>query len=148
MGRRFLEPVARYRSRCVRPSSTFAGCHGAGVQARGPTYVPPHGSRLRRKALQGGLLAPDDLADTRAIQTDKLADVSQRQSFPLCSGEGFAPRLSGSFAVALELALGCLHGFAGGFALGVVRHQPSVWDEATPRRAELRVALRLAQLMS
>src|SRR4051794_27849866 len=34
-----LEPAARYRSRCVRPSSTFAGCHGAGVQARGPTYV-------------------------------------------------------------------------------------------------------------
>lgn len=26
-----LRPVARYRSRCVRPSSTFAGCHGAGV---------------------------------------------------------------------------------------------------------------------
>jgi hypothetical protein len=44
-GGRFLEPVARYRSRCVRPSSTFAGCHGAGVRARGPTYVGEDGSR-------------------------------------------------------------------------------------------------------
>jgi hypothetical protein len=31
-----LEPVARYRSRCGRPSSTFADCHGAGVTSARP----------------------------------------------------------------------------------------------------------------
>lgn len=56
MGRRCLRPVARYRSRCVRPSSTFAGCHGAGVSARGPTYVPPDASRLSRKVRQSSYL--------------------------------------------------------------------------------------------
>jgi len=35
-GGRFLEPVASYRSRCIRPSSTFAGCHGAGVASARP----------------------------------------------------------------------------------------------------------------
>jgi DNA-binding XRE family transcriptional regulator len=50
MGRRFLRPVCRYRSRCVRPSSTFAGCHGAGVSARGPTYVAEEGSAASSKA--------------------------------------------------------------------------------------------------
>jgi len=35
-GGRFLEPVASYRSRCDRPSSTFAGRHGAGVISARP----------------------------------------------------------------------------------------------------------------
>lgn len=82
------------------------------------------------------------------IETNQRADVSKREAVPLRLGEGFAPGLSGGLAVALELALGCLHGFAGRFALGVVGHRRSVWDKAAPRRAKLRVALRLAQLMS
>lgn len=39
-GRRLLEPARRYRSRCDWPGESYASRHGAGVSARGPTYVP------------------------------------------------------------------------------------------------------------
>lgn len=36
---RFEGPLGQIGSACARPSSTFAECHGAGVHARGPTYL-------------------------------------------------------------------------------------------------------------
>ena len=95
----------------------LADRHGAGVPARGPTYVPADASRLRRKPLQLGLVAPDDLADPRAIQADKLANVSQRESFLLRLGECLAPRFPRSLHISLKPRLGiadCLAGLLGG----------------------------------
>jgi hypothetical protein len=87
------------------------------------TYI-----RLRRKPLQLELVAPDDLADPRAIQADKLANVPERKPFFLSLGEGFAPSLTRRLAVALKLLLSHLHSFAGGFALGVVGHRRRLFE--------------------
>jgi len=126
MGRRFLRPVARYRSRCVRPSSTFAGCHGAGVDARGPTYVAAQASSAVAVLSTTELLSPNDPVDPRVIEADDLADVAKRESILLRLGECLAPRFSGGFAVALELLLSSLDGAAGSFALWVVGHWRSL----------------------
>src|SRR3954462_12646810 len=52
---RFEGPLAQIGSACVRPSSTFAERHGAGVDARGPTYlVGATYTRSRRRVNEAG----------------------------------------------------------------------------------------------
>jgi len=77
-----------------------------------------------------GLFAPDDLADPRVIEADKLADVSQREPSLLRLRECLAPSVPRGLAVALKLLLGRFDRFTGGFALGVGGHsaEPSHSD--------------------
>src|SRR5436305_653180 len=82
------------------------------------------GGKLHR----AGSIASDDLADAGVVEADQLADLTQREAVLLGFRESFAPCLTGRLAVALELPLGCLHGFGGTLSLGVVRHPTILSD--------------------
>jgi hypothetical protein len=78
------------------------------------------------------LFAANDLADPRMIQADQFADVSEREAVLLGLGEGFAPGLPRSLAVALKLLLGGFDCLAGRIALGVVGHPGSLLGRQGP----------------
>lgn len=75
-GRRFLRPVARYRSRCGRTRETWPTATGPALQRAAPLIWPVGYQGLESKPLQN-LFTSDDLANPRVMQADYLADFSQ-----------------------------------------------------------------------
>lgn len=105
---------------------TWPTATGPAFQRAAPLMWPESLAVLLSNSQQQRLFAPDDLANPRVIQADQLAYVSQRKTILLSLGKCLTPRFPRNIAVALELPLSSLYRFAGGFALGVVRHQRSL----------------------
>lgn len=100
-GRRFLRPVARYRSRCGRTLATWPTATGPAFQRAAPLMWPE--IYQNRWGLPTGVAAKD-FCDAGEMQAGLLGDITGRETSRPSPLETFTPCRTGT----LSLAVGTL----------------------------------------
>jgi hypothetical protein len=87
-------------------------CHGAGVHARGPTYVGGEATRSVGESPTAGLLALDNFRDSAVVQAGLFGDCAQRKAGGLGVGKCLPPCVPHGLGVSLKPGLGVADGVA------------------------------------
>ena len=88
--------------------SLWSGSRLVFARRREPLYLSARRVSDCREKLYSSRFASEDFSDSRAMQADQLADVRQRRSGLLRSGEALARPFSASLHVPLVVELGAL----------------------------------------